>query len=221
MLMAELVCSPEGSAQTLHLQARIATLMALSGVFSAGGENFQRTLTKLSEAYAQWLEEKEGVLAEEEEILSQLLQAQKVKEKKSLGYEFNRLFVGPQSPTVPPYESVHRHGERLVMQKSTLDVRRWYRSEGLALAGASKEPDDYIATELEFAAYLLAKAWEGFQKNQPGEAEIYLKNYNAFYQEHLTIWLPRFVTGLFTHAREPLFLALGEMILKTVKPVPS
>lgn len=219
--MAELVCSPERSAPTLHLQARIATLMALSGVFSAGGENLQRTLATLSEAYAQWLEEKEEVLAEEEEILSQLLQAQKEKEKKTLGYEFNRLFVGPQSPILPPYESVYRHGERLVMQRSTLDVRRWYRSEGLSLAGASKEPDDHIAMELEFAAYLLAKAWEGFQQNQPGEAEAYLKNYNAFYREHLTIWLPRFVTGLFTQAREPLFLALGEMILKTVRPVPS
>lgn len=217
--MAELKCSPAGSTQTLDLVVRIETLIALSRVFSAGGENLDQTLAGLAQAYSQWLEEKEGNLSEDQEILNRLIKVQEEKEKKRLVYEFNRLFVGPQSPPAPPYESVYRNGERQVMQVSTLDVRRWYRSEGLSLAGRSNEPDDYIATELEFAAYLLSNALERYQKNQPQKAEAYIENYNAFYQNHLAVWLPSFVKTFSISAREQLFIVLGEIILKTVRPI--
>lgn len=217
--MAELMCSPVVTTQTFNLVVRIETLIALSRVFSAGGENLDQTLEGLTNAYSQWLEENEGDLPENQETLNRLIKVQKEKEKKRLVYEFNRLFVGPQSPPAPPYESVYCHGERQVMQASTLDVRRWYRSEELSLTGRSNEPDDYIAIELEFAAYLLANAQERYQKNQPKEAEAYIENYNAFYRKHLAVWLPRFVKALSISTREPFFVVLGEIILKTVRPI--
>lgn len=216
--MAELMCSPDGSAQTINLQARISTLMALSRVFSAGGGNLDSTLAELVQAYSRWLE-KEGATSEDQELLKQMVKTQAEKEKKNLVYEFNRLFVGPKSPPAPPYESVYSSKDHLVMKESTLDVRRWYRHEGLSQASISNEPDDYISTELEFAAYLLAEALEGYLQNQSEKAKAYIENYNGFCQAHLVSWLPSFVQKINNSAREELFITLGKIILKTVRPI--
>ncbi|MEL1135890.1 molecular chaperone TorD family protein [Desulfitobacterium sp. THU1] len=217
--MTELKCPPSGAAQDRGLVVCMEALIALSRVFSAGGENLDKTLGSLSSAYGLWLDERLGEHPEDREILHQLTKEQEGEEPKSLVYEFNRLFVGPQSPPVPLYESVYRYSENLVMQESTLDVRQWYRSEGLSLAGRSNEPDDYIATELEFAAYLLSKAVEEYRKDQPQQAKIYKDKYNTFYREHLAVWLPSFVETLSASTREPLFITLGKIILRVVRPV--
>ncbi|WP_019849343.1 molecular chaperone [Desulfitobacterium sp. PCE1] len=217
--MAELMCPLAGTARTRNLAIRVETLMALSRVFSAGGEKLEQTLAGLIEAYRKWLKEKAGDQKEDRELLDQLLKVHAEDDKKRWVYEFNRLFIGPQSPPAPPYESVYRHGERQVMQESTLDVRRWYRSQGLSLAGQSNEPDDFIATELEFAAYLLTQALKREQRNQPKKAEAFIENYNAFCQEHLAAWLPGFVKALSASAREPFYLALGEIMQRVVVPV--
>ncbi|AGA68028.1 putative component of anaerobic dehydrogenase [Desulfitobacterium dichloroeliminans LMG P-21439] len=217
--MIELKSSPENTAQPLGLAVQIEMLNALSRVFSAGGENLDQTLARLTQAYGSWLEARLGDLPGDQELLYQLKEGQEREGEKRLVYEFNRLFVGPQSPPAPPYESVYRYGERQVMQKSTLDVRQWYRSEGLSLAGRSNEPDDYIATELEFAAYLLSNAIEQYRKDQPQKAKVYKDRYNAFCHEHLAVWLPSFVQTLSASTREQFYITLGKIIQRVVKPV--
>lgn len=233
--MQGLKCLPEVSEQVIvELRARIGILSALSRIFSAGGENLSQTLPGLIQAYSNWLDAEGDPIKTKGEkllkhkaifeitkgrLLEQLKRAYECGDKSKWVFEFNRLFVGPKTPTTPPYESVYRYGERLVMQDSTLEVRRWYRAEGLVLAGPSNEPDDFIATELEFVAYMLANALAYFQQNKTPQALAYLENYNAFYQDHLAIWLPRFVQSISTFTKEQIFIIVGELILRSVIPL--
>jgi len=209
----ELMYTPD----TGELEARIATQLALSRMFATGGENLKQTLTSLTQAYLLWVGEMRETGSDL--LLNQLSESIDSEMKDELTYEFNRLFVGPASPSVPPYESVYRSEDGLVMQESTLDVRKWYREEKLSLSSPSNEPDDFISTELEFAAYLLACALELYQKDHVAEALEYLQKYNTFWDEHLGLWLPAFVQKLSFFSRAQVFKVIGEILIQTVTPI--
>lgn len=211
--MKELMCSPD----TGELEARIASQIALSQLFAAGGENLEQTLTLLIKAYSRLVSEIKGVSTDL--ILDQSAEAFKSERNDELAYEFNRLFVGPTSPSAPPYESVYRTEDRLVMQETTLAVRRWYKAEKLNTSKISNEPDDFIATELEFTAYLLSCALEFYQQNQLALAFEYLQKYNAFFREHLGLWLPSFVHEFSSSTTSQLFKLVGEILIRTVTPI--
>lgn len=200
-----------------ELEVRIATQIALSQIFVAGGENLDQTLTSLRQAYTRWVGQ---MRAESTDlILGQLTEALESEKKEEQIYEFNRLFIGPESPPAPPYESVYRTDERLVMQQSTLNVRKWYQAENLSSSSPSNEPDDFIATELEFTAYLLSRALELYQQNQGAQALDYIQKYNAFWREHLGLWLPGFVYAVSSSATSEVFKVLGEILIQTVTPI--
>lgn len=215
--MKELMNSPDIG----ELEVRIATQIALSQIFAAGGENLDQTLTSLKQAYTRWVAQRRGVSTDLilDHLLNQLGEALESKEKNEWVYEFNRLFVGPASPPAPPYESVYRSEERLVMQESTLEVRKWYQAEELSSSNPRNEPDDFIATELEYAAYLLSCGLELYQQNQGAQALDYIQKYNAFWRGHLGLWLPEFVHVLSSSTPSQVFKILGEIIIRTVTPI--
>jgi TorA maturation chaperone TorD len=106
------------------------------------------------------------------------------------------------------------------MQDTTLEVRRWYSKENLCTSNpVSLEPDDFIATELEFAAYLLARAHEYYQQNCTAQATEYINLYNDFWQGHLGIWLPWFVKAISSSSSTHIFKVLGEILLQAVIPI--
>lgn len=211
--MKELTCLPN----TSELEVRIGSQMALSQLFAAGGENLEQTLTLLTQAYSRWISEMKS--AGTDLTLAQLTEAVELEKNDELAYEFNRLFVGPASPSAPPYESVYRTEDRLVMQETTLAVREWYRAEKLSTTSISNEPDDFIATELEFAAYLLSCALGFYQRNQRSLGLEYLQKYNTFYQEHLGLWLPGFVQEFSSSTTSQLFKIVGKILIQTVTSI--
>lgn len=90
-------------------------------------------------------------------------------------YDYNRLFVGPGRLLAPPFESVYRNPEKLVMQKETLEVRGFYQRAGLQVIQMGSQPDDHLAFELELVCYLLSR----------GQQEMYLD----FFEQHLQQWV--------------------------------
>lgn len=216
--MEGLICLPELGEDTGVLEARVTTYLALSQIFAKGGEKLEQTLAGLVDAYS---EEVDAIKDEKADLsFKRLLKELESAEADELAYEFNRLFVGPMSPEAPPYESVYSTDDRLVMQDVTLEVRRWYSKENLCTSNpVSFEPDDFIATELEFAAYLLARAHECYQQNYTARATEYLDLYNAFWQEHLGIWLPGFVQAISSSSSARVFKVIGEILLQAVIPI--
>jgi TorA maturation chaperone TorD len=113
--------------------------------------------------------------------------------------EFHRLFVGPGALIAPPYESVYLSPEHVLMQAETLAVRQFYRSYGKALAPDRHEPDDHLAFELEFYAYL--------HTIRPMERR--LEAMERFSADHLARWVPAFCKRILEGTRSPFYRSLA------------
>ena len=105
-------------------------------------------------------------------------------------YAFNRLFVGPQPPVAPPYASVYLDREPQLMGASTMQVREFYLSMGLAVPAQGSMPDDHIAFELDSWRSLCALC------RQPLEPEVkqsVLAAKRWLIRDHMGAWVPLFV----------------------------
>lgn len=107
--------------------------------------------------------------------------------------EFHRLFVGPDRLVAPPYESVYRSPNPLLMQPETLAVRSQYQAHGLAVEPG--QPEDHLATELAFYAILQERGLTAAQR--------------SFYQEHLQRWVGTFCNRVIAGSRSPFYQALA------------
>ncbi|AEM57408.1 cytoplasmic chaperone TorD family protein [Haloarcula hispanica N601] len=119
---------------------------------------------------------------------------------RRLNAEYTRLFIGPDGPPCPPYESVYRDGDDPdelgpVKGPATMAVVRWYREFGVQPAADHPDLPDHIATELEFAAYL---AEAGFDERLA-----------QFRTEHLDAWADEFLGHVEAETREAFYASLA------------
>lgn len=110
----------------------------------------------------------------------------------TLKSEYTRLFIGPGSLPVPPWESVFVSHDALLFQESTLDVREAYRACGFRAAGYPHEPDDHLSTELDFMAALCDRACEAMLAEDESALTEALLAQQAFLQDHLLVWIREF-----------------------------
>lgn len=75
----------------------------------------------------------------------------------SLGQEYTQLFIGLERTLAPPYESVYLSRDHIMFERQTLEIREFYRREGLEIPNLHQEPDDHIGYELMFAAFLCSR----------------------------------------------------------------
>ena len=106
--------------------------------------------------------------------------------------EYTRLFIGPNTPPVPPWESVFVSKDGLLFQESTLAVREAYRSQGFRAASYPHEPDDHLATELSFMAALSERTVRAFEEGDIDRCKELLSSQVDFLQGHLLVWIREF-----------------------------
>lgn len=193
----------------------ISTFLALSHLFIGGGEQLSRTLPELAKSSQSLGRELPNIM----KISQSLANYAQVKpfEFQQMCFEFNRLFVGPDSPVAPPYESVYLSQDRLVMQEQTLEVRKMYQSENLMTTMQGSTPDDFISTELEFAAYLLSRVIQESSAGNSSNATKYRHLFNVFMQEHPRRWLQVFATIVSENTQHPVFLLVMQVLLSTIE----
>lgn len=108
------------------------------------------------------------------------------------GVEFARLFLGPQHPAAVPYASFYLSETRQLMTEITIQVRGYYLDAGMTVTGLHRVPDDHIALELEFMAYLADESVRNLKSADAEAASAAVARLEIFYHEHLTKWLPLF-----------------------------
>ena len=106
--------------------------------------------------------------------------------------EFTRLFVGPGKLPVPPWESVFVTGERLLFQRSTLEVREAFQREGVVAQGAPHVAEDSLATELGFMVVLAERSCRAAEQDDVEELQRLLRVQTEFLEVHLLRWIERF-----------------------------
>ncbi len=126
-------------------------------------------------------------------------------------YDFTRLFVGPGPLPAPPYGSAYTGVERLLMQEETLAVRRFYRKCGLASRKEGSQPDDFLATELEFLGYLLTVA-DHCAKLDDQAWQVNFRAHNRFRRLHLLPWIKPFAKDIILHAQTDLLQGIGMVL---------
>lgn len=103
------------------------------------------------------------------------------------------------------------------MQEQTLAVRQSYQAENLMSVCQGSAPDDFIAAELEFAAYLLSRLREESSAGNSSKASKYRHLFNTFMEEHPRRWLPEFAAIVRENTQHPVFLPVMQVLLSTIQ----
>jgi TorA maturation chaperone TorD len=180
-------------AQVLEiLQNRVSTYGFLSHVYRQ-----EVTASFLADLMAQLAGEADGEADSEgyrtlREYIARIDRGDIDKVQVDLASEYAALFLSIGRKPVSPYESVYTSPERLVMQRARDEVVAEYRKEGLDRIEEFREPEDHIAIELEFMAYLCQKAAKAIEAGDRAEATKAFQKQQEFLQKHLLVWVPTF-----------------------------
>jgi putative dimethyl sulfoxide reductase chaperone len=125
------------------------------------------------------------------------------KDYEELHWDYTRLLIGPFEVPAPPWESVYLRTDRLLFQKTTMDVRRMYKKFGLKAAEYGLEADDHIGLELDFMYRLNSLGIESsatvLDTSVP-EIVYLLKEQKSFMDNHLGKFAPAFAKNVREHA---------------------
>jgi len=139
-----------------------------------------------------------------------------------LAVEYSRLFIGPGTIVVSPYESIHLDGtpemRALVMvSRSSKAVLAAYREAGLERGRESNEPPEHIATELEFMYFVCFREAAALAECDEAGSSAWETRRVAFLGEHLQAWLPGLCKTVADESRVPLYVDLAEILASTIK----
>jgi len=105
---------------------------------------------------------------------------------EDLAADYASLFLGIGRHPAHPYESVYLE---------------WF-----------KEPDDHVAIELEFMAYLCLKVKEAIDKQDIEEGVRMFEVQNDFLSKHLKAWVPQFCDDIIKgSSKYDFYQAIGEI----------
>jgi len=125
--------------------------------------------------------------------------------------DYSGLFICANKITAPPWESVYRSKERLVMQDDTLKIRKFYRKYGLVLEHDHTEPDDHIGYELLFAAFLTQKMLQASEAGDSSAFQKYREGRLTFLSEHLLQWSLLFCSRVDRYAKTKFYAGLSRL----------
>ena len=113
------------------------------------------------------------------------------------------LFVGPTKKLAPPWESVYRSADRIVMQEQAIEVLRAYATQRIGFERMGESPADHAGFELEFVSILIGRSMRS------GKAREAL---TTFLADHLLAWVPAWSADIRKHAKTSFMRGLGEAL---------
>jgi len=116
--------------------------------------------------------------------------------KESLEADFNRYFIGPDSPIAAPYASIYLDKQESIMSDSTEKVRELYDLMGFKNPLKGTQPDDFIGLELDAYFQLLF-----LEEERNIDYLQDLRNYFLF--EHIQNWIFDFIKVVNSNENNP------------------
>ena len=117
---------------------------------------------------------------------------------EDLAADYGSLFLGFGRHPAHPYESVYTTEDGIVMGEPRNQVVAFYERLGLRRLASFPEPDDHIALELAFMAFLCLEEENASRGGKAKEAEEFLVLQRTFLDDHLSLWVPRFCDTILT-----------------------
>ncbi|WP_147535275.1 TorD/DmsD family molecular chaperone [Bacillus marasmi] len=135
---------------------------------------------------------------------------------EDLHWDYTKMFVGPFELLASPWESIYVRKDKLLFQKTTMDIRKLYEKYRLRTSHFNIEAEDHIGLELDFMYQLNHLCIESCeQQHDYSIAEmIYLmKEQHSFLNMHLLKFAPHFSDNVCEHAETDFFKGMA-IILK-------
>lgn len=123
--------------------------------------------------------------------------------------EYHRLLVGPSTVFVPPWESVYRSSDKIILNEHTLLVRESYRHWNLEISQLGKTPDDHMGFELEFISLLILDTLKHLKMNDLHKVKLLLEGQKAFFETHLLLWQQQFFRKLEENTEHPFYQGIA------------
>jgi anaerobic sulfite reductase subunit A len=192
----------------------------------ANRENMYRFLGRIFkiEADQTLLDQMEGMCfpeeCQEEEIskgyrmIEKYLQQLGQDSLTDLAVDYARVFLGAGivgHDAAYPYESVYTSPKRLIMQEARDQVLEIYRAKGLNKAESLEVPEDHIALELEFMAYLCYETKLALDKKDWPAVTVLLKEQFDFITKHLLNWTPEFCADIEKYAGTEFYKGVSKV----------
>jgi TorA maturation chaperone TorD len=127
--------------------------------------------------------------------------------------DFNRLFIGPGPASAPPYESLYVGREKVLFDRSTLQVREAYRRSGFRAREVNRMPDDHIGLELAFISRLCAPL-PGREGRKDGST---LPALSRFLGGHTLRWVGTFCRLMAEGARTDFYRGAAFLLMGTLE----
>lgn len=176
--------------------------ITLSGRMLGGLFYYEPDDASMADVYSllqdeQWVDEwpcgdKSELMLIAEQLKEGLLESQ----SETLAQAYQRLFVGPNSLVAPPWGSVYLDHECVIFGESTIELRQWQSSLGIATQTEVREPEDHIGLLLMLAAWL---------------AEHHPEQIQTLLADHLLPWSGRYLELLETEAEHPFYSGLAKL----------
>lgn len=138
---------------------------------------------------------------------------------EELNIEYVRLFIGPGTPLVAPYESAYdgsagvRERYLLMVSTTAAQLENSYLQAGVTVTADLNEPPDHIATELEFMFYLHGKEVAAWREGDRPAATRWRQQALAFLNEHLGKWVPSLCCKIEKESHNLFYTSLASIIL--------
>jgi anaerobic sulfite reductase subunit A len=134
--------------------------------------------------------------------------------RTELSEDYARIFGGTglaKGEAAHPYESIYSSPERVIVQEVRDRVAAVYDAKGLQKADALDLPEDHIALELEFMAYLCTEAQNFFSSKNRGALAACLIEQKEFLAQHLLNWVPAFCADIQDYAGTDFYKAVAKI----------
>jgi TorA maturation chaperone TorD len=127
----------------------------------------------------------------------------------TLAADYARLFLSINK--VPPHPSESTYREGVMMQYYRDEVLKTYWKFGVTAKKEFTEPEDHIATELSFMAYLCQQAINALNSGNKKDARKYLRAQRDFLSLHLLKWAPALVRDIMDSGRTPFYKGIAAL----------
>lgn len=131
-----------------------------------------------------------------------------------LAVDYARVFLGAgiaSAEAAYPYESVYTSPKRLMMQEARDQVLKIYHANGLYTVEEFDEPEDHLALEFEFMAYLCHVTQEALSKCDWPAVLTSLEAQFNFLKKHLLNWVPAFCADIEKYAETDFYQAVAKI----------
>lgn len=187
----------------------------LAGIFrKEADKTLLESIKKLD--YGQFDKSEENLIDKGFLLMEQVSGKMGVSMELNLARDYAKTFLGAglgKGQGAYPYESYYTSPDRLLMQEARDKVMFAYGDEMLKRSDNFTEPEDHIAFELEFMAFLCGKTVNALENNNDQDAEKYLQKQKEFFTQHLSLWSDMFCDDVLRVSGEDFYKAAA-LILK-------